>query len=339
MFWEVFAALLTAQPVGDAPGIRGIWSTVDNLVHAPSLAVTCGKLMGMNQDQLGNAISLAMVGHVALGVDHWDGPNSMTKSNHDPELCRAVIFAAICAREGMTGPAQPFEGAKGFWDVITGPFDMKLPSGVGGNPMRPLPPGDKRYVAQTVQYKSVPGNGSSSGICQTILANLDEYKKLVPAADDIASIDIEINQWGDSEDPGKWDPLNSETADHSPYMVARTLLDWELWESSFAIDKLTEPAVRKVMEKITLRENPGRKGTLFTVRNKSGAEITKMSAPNKEMTVEEVNKKFERICSYKGVTDAQRDRIRSTWADLRNVKDIADPIRETLAHFGKPVAL
>ena len=93
------------------------------------------------------------------------------------------------------------------------------------------------------------------------------------------------------------------------------------------------------MAKITLKENPGRKGTLFTVRNKSGASITKESGPNKEMTLDDVVKKFDRICAYKGVTDAQRDRIRSTWADLRNVKDIADPIRETLAPFGKPVAI
>jgi 2-methylcitrate dehydratase len=337
LFWEVFAALLTAQPSAPGvPGIRGVWSTIDNLFHAPALAMAAGKMLNLNEDQLGNALSLSFVNSLALGIDHWEGPNSMAKSNHDANLLRAGIFAALGARAGMTGPAQPFEGGKGLWDVITGPFKIRLPPRVGGDPMKPLPASDNRYVAQTVVFKRYPGNGGAA-ISQTV-ADVKKFAKL----DDIASIAIEVNSFGDGADPGKWDPLNEETADHSlAYCYARLLMDDDLFLDAYTKEKMTDPPVRALMAKMTIQENPAVKYNRLTVRNKTGQEITKESGMYYEepMTVEDVNKKFERICAYKSVSNTQRDKIRTTWMDLRGVKDIADPIRATLAHFGNPKPL
>ena len=73
-----------------------------------------------------------------------------------------------------------------------------------------------------------------------------------------------------------------------------------------------------------------------TMRKKSGEELTQQSGGYKSpMMLDEVNAKFDRNCAYRGVTDTQRDRVRKTWADLRNVKDISEPIRETLSNIGK----
>jgi 2-methylcitrate dehydratase len=336
LFWEVFAALLTAQPIGDAPGNRGVWSSIDNWAHAPATAVAVGKLLGLNGDQMGNAIALSFVNHIALMVDHWNGPNSMTKSNHDAVLCRAGVFAALQAREGITGPAEPFEGEKALWDVLTGPFDLKIPARVSLQPTRPLPPGDNRYAIETLGYKRVPGDSTGTGVAQVILRNYQEYKDFAKP-EDITAIEFEVNQWGDGDDPGKFDPLNSETADHSPYPACRALLDGELWEGSYALDKLTEPAVRQLMSKVSIQENPDKKGSRFTVRSKSGASVTKETGgEGQRMTHADLQKKYERICVYKGLTKEQMDKIRTTWADLRNVKDIAVPIRDTLAHYGRP---
>ena len=336
LFWEVFAALLTSQSPPGAPGIRGAWSIMDNLFHAPALAMAVGKLLGLNEDQLGNALSLSFVNNISLGVDHWEGPNSMAKSNHDAGLLRAGIFAALSAQAGITGPAEPFEGGKGLWDVMTGPLKMKLPAHVGGDPMKPLPPGDNRYVVQTVVYKRLPGNGGAA-ISQTI----PEFRKFTKV-EDIESVHMEVIGWGDGADPGKWDPLNEETADHSlAYCYARLLLDGEIFLDSYSKEKMTDPAVRALMQKITIQENPDLKNDRVTVRTKSGKELTQESGMyyDEPMTVDDVNKKFDRICAYKSVTNAQRDLIRTTWKDLRSVKDIGDPIRATLAHFGKPQPL
>src|SRR4029077_2404658 len=105
------------------------------------------------------------------------------------------------------------------------------------------------------------------------------------------------------------------------------------------------PRVREIMSKITQREE---RGGRITIRTKSGQEMTQIAGEKtpdnvlyqlQSTTIEEMHKKFDRNCAYRGVTDAQRDRIRATWSDIRNVKDIAVPIKETLAQFGKPKPL
>jgi hypothetical protein len=113
----------------------------DNHTHATALAAAVGWMMGLDEDRLANAISLATVDNIPLGIDHWEGPLSMSKSNHDAALCRSGIFAAMQAKAGLTGPAEVFEGPKGLMDVITGRFDLRIPANVindsGGYPTLP----------------------------------------------------------------------------------------------------------------------------------------------------------------------------------------------------------
>ena len=56
------------------------------------------------------------------------------------------------------------------------------------------------------------------------------------------------------------------------------------------------------------------------------------------LTDEEVAAKFNRACAYQQMSDAQRDRARTTWGNLRQVKDIGEAI-QTLATFGQPTPL
>ena len=337
--WEVLAALESVKYAPGAPGNRGIWGMADNRNVGPMMAMAAGKLLGLNEDQLANALSLSFVGRIAMAVEHWEGPNSMSKGNHDAELIRGGIFAALCARAGITGPAQPFEGGKGLQDMITGPFKLKIPcrmaTNASGEFSRPLEPGDNRFAIQTLVYKRIPGNGGVP-ISQVI----PEFRKFAKI-DEIESIEIQTKDWGDGSDPGKWDPLNSETADHSTaYCFARLMMDGDLFLDGYEMNKLTDPEVRQLMAKMTIRENPELRVNRVTLRKKSGEEMTQEAGDYKTpMTLDDVNRKFDRNCAYRGVTNEQRDRIRSTWADLRQVKDVAVPIRDTLAKFGKPMPL
>ncbi len=337
--WEVFAALQAAKYGPGAPGDGGIMSGIDNHDHGPMMAMAAGKLLGLNEDQLANALSLSFVGHLPLRVEHCEGPFSLSKGNHDAELIRAGIFGALCARAGITGPPEPFDGDRGLKDMITGPFELTLPCRVvtdaGGYYAEPLAPGDNRFAIQTMKCKRLPGNGGVP-ISQVVPA-FRKFAKL----EEIQSIEIQTRQFGDGEDPRKWDPLNAETADHSlAYCFARLMLDGDLFIDAYEMDKLKDPAVRAVMMKMTIKENPDLKRNRVTVRKKSGEEMTQEAGDYKTpMTVEAINAKFDRNCAYRGVTTEQRDKIRSTWADIRNVKDIGIPIRESLAHCGKVLPL
>src|SRR5205814_3826177 len=88
-------------------------------------AMGAGKLMGLNEDQLANALTLALTPHVALnkGV----GALSMWKGCRSAEAMKCGVWAALMARAGMTGPPQPFEGRGGLWSRNGNGADFTLP--------------------------------------------------------------------------------------------------------------------------------------------------------------------------------------------------------------------
>ena len=58
---------------------------------------------------------------------------------------------------------------------------------------------------------------------------------------------------GQNDHDIKWDPKNKETADHSlPYMVAVALTDGEVTAESYRADRVCDPALRPLMQKISV---------------------------------------------------------------------------------------
>ncbi|MCH7663856.1 MAG: MmgE/PrpD family protein, partial [Chloroflexi bacterium] len=77
-------------------------------------ACAAGKVMDLDQEQMGHAISLAVVPNLSLGQTRV-GELSMWKGCAGPNGTRAGIFAAQLAEQGMTGPFEPFDGSDGMW--------------------------------------------------------------------------------------------------------------------------------------------------------------------------------------------------------------------------------
>jgi 2-methylcitrate dehydratase len=235
------------------------------------------------------------------------------------------------AREGMTGPCQPFEGRHGLFDNV-GPLR---------NPRLPAPSPDGRLLIERMGHKRFPSEGSTQSILEVTPAI-----RTWLGSDEVASIHVELPfaGWQETADPPKWDPKNRETADHSmPYVIAIALVDGEVYLDSFTPTSFGRPKVKRLAEKITVSPNfeyryQGQ--SRLTIRTRSGRELVKETDVhmNTPMTHEEILVKFNRVCATRFVRDDQRDRLRATWSDLRKVKDIADPIRD-LAHFGRPQPL
>jgi 2-methylcitrate dehydratase len=320
--YELAGALTAALSRGD----QG-W---DGPFEGPATAMACGKLMGLNEDQLANALSLTLVPHMPMKVSHA-GALSHWKGCHSSESVRCAVFSTLLAREGMTGPAQPFEGRAGLWEHL-GPFkELRLPA---ASP-------DGRMVVERMGFKRFPSEGSTQSVLE-LIPQIRAWTK----ADDIASIYVQLPQdgWVETADPPKWDPRNRETADHSmPYVIAVALIDGDVYLDSFTPKRLQDPAVRRLMEKITAGPDPKlayQGAARLTVRNKTGGELVKetlvhLSTP---MTRPEIVAKFNRVCAFMSVSDEQRDRARAAWSNLRAVRDIAEPIR-ALARFGRPMPL
>ena len=106
---EVMAAVAVGYEIKSAPAGG----------ESVAAAMVAGKLMKLDQDRLANALSIALTPHVALnkGV----GALSMWKGVRSAEAMKCGVWAAILAREGMTGPPQPFEGRGALWAQRTRP--------------------------------------------------------------------------------------------------------------------------------------------------------------------------------------------------------------------------
>ncbi len=114
------AALITSVAVGyevavrlcDAGSLRlHGWDHV-NYTGVGGHVLVAGKLMGLDEGQLGNALSIHVVSHASMRqtrvgeLSHWKAATTANQA-------RNAVFSALVARSGMTGPDKPFEGEMG----------------------------------------------------------------------------------------------------------------------------------------------------------------------------------------------------------------------------------
>jgi 2-methylcitrate dehydratase len=294
-------------------------------------AMGAGKLMGLDEDRLANALTIALTPHVAL--NKGEGALSMWKGVRSAEATKCGIWAAILARAGMTGPPQPFEGPGALWSR-NGRREVTLPV-------------EDKLAIELNWFKARPAEASSQGTL-TLVPEMRAWTR----PEEIASIQYDMNDLGEISDAPKFDPQNRETADHSmPFILARALLDGDVYMDSFTDPaKRNDPAARALMSKMTFGKVEGWSGlgpARITIRKTNGEErtwdtyggvrqLTLREYPR--MTDEQITAKFNRACAYQKIDDARRDRIRTVWGDLHSLTDIAEAI-QAVATFGNPKPL
>jgi 2-methylcitrate dehydratase len=300
-------------------------------------AVAAAKLMKLDDDRMANAITLALTPHVALnkGV----GALSMWKGCRSAEAIKCGVWGALMAREGMTGPPQPFEGRGGLWSR-NGPGNWTLPAKAG------------EMAIDTTWHKRFPSDQQTQGL----LNIMPEIRRWVGNVDDIESMqyDMTFGDWQEIGSNPKWDPRNRDTADHGlPYVLARNLIDGESYLDKFSLAQypFNDARVRTVMNKLTLgpvKDWSGNGTARLTIKKKSGevkyfdthGGVRNATPDNylRRMTDEDATAKFKRAATYRKVPDTQQAEALAQWWDLSKVKDIANPMK-TLASFGQPEKL
>ncbi|HLH21929.1 MAG TPA: MmgE/PrpD family protein [Chloroflexota bacterium] len=209
-----------------------------------ALAVACaaGKLLGLDEVALAEAIALAASDNAATRQTRA-GELSDWKGCATANAARNGVFAALLAREGLTGPARPFEGRHGLWEQVSGPFTLDLPA-----------PGERPLIAEA-GLKYFPVENNAQGPAWAALA----VREALPA-DALASVAVETTEFTWTEigrDPEKWAPTRRETADHSlPYIFATVLRHGTIGPEHFAPTHLADPWVRAMMPRITVAPNP-----------------------------------------------------------------------------------
>lgn len=314
--YEVFCRLsdkVVASSLGWDQGMFGVIGA----------ACAAGKVLGLDREQMANAVSLAVVPNLPLGVTRT-GELSMWKGCAGAGAARAGVFAAQLAAEGMTGPPEPLDGRRGLW---------------------------AQAVGSPVQIDGLAESGQSFAICETTFKSYpSQIHTQVPIAlalelrPQLAVQDIEsimVHAYRSAADnrvsnPEKWAPKTRETADHSiPYLIAVALQDGAVTGESFSDQRLLDPALAALIGKIDIQEDeeytrryPAELNCRVDVAAKSGV-IYSASAPyprghrSNPMTDSEVEAKF-RALSAGTLTDSQCDRALDVVWSLDKQPDLTE---------------
>ncbi len=259
-----------------------------------SAALLSGKLLGLTEEQMVHALSLATVPNIALRLTRF-GEISMWKACASANAARNGVFAALLAKRGMTGPRPLFEGEKGFFNQVTGPFELDSP----GKPFKILECSIKFYPAEYLGQTAIEGALS--------------LRRQIPSIDEIAAVDIDtfdacVN--GIAEGPEKWRPATRETADHSlPYCIAVALADGAVTSRSFLSERISDPKLHELMQKVRVYRNadfsaqyPQATPNEIRIQLSSGKSIQKRLShahghPTNPLTDAEVETKFRSLVS------------------------------------------
>jgi 2-methylcitrate dehydratase len=208
-------------------------------------AAAAGRLLGLTQDQLANAIAIAAVANVVLKQVRTDELTAW-KVMATGHAGRAGVFSALLAQAGAPGPSLPFEGKAGWCaHVAREPFMLKVMGGA-----------DTPFKILDTRIKHRPAAGET---ISTIIA-AEKIAPKLDGVDHIEHVSIELYKRAlDRAGSGEhhWHPRSPDAAGNSiPYLASVALMDGGVTRQSFDAAHLENPVILALMRKVTLAENP-----------------------------------------------------------------------------------
>jgi 2-methylcitrate dehydratase len=206
-----------------------------------SYAAACGaaKALRLGETETADAMAIAGTALNALRVTRT-GALSQWKGLAYPFTAFGAVEAAFLAARGITGPAEVFEGNKGFMDSIAGRFEIDWERE------------DLERVRDTFLKRYNAEIHSQSAL--EALLELRESHAVDPTA--VVRIELETFQVaydiiGGGEEGGKKEIRTKEQADHSlPYLLAVALLDGQVLPAQFEPKRIVAPDVQALLHRV-----------------------------------------------------------------------------------------
>jgi 2-methylcitrate dehydratase len=205
-------------------------------------AAGAAKALSLGETETANAVAIAGTALNALRVTRT-GELSQWKGLAYPFTAFGAVEAAFLAAGGVTGPAEVFEGNKGFMHAIAGQFEIDWAREDLERVRRTFL---KRYNAEIHSQSALEA-----------LLELREAHTLDAAA--VEGIELETFQVaydiiGGGEEGAKTEIRTKEEADHSlPYLLAVALLDGQVMPEQFAPRRIVAPDVQALLRRVTVR--------------------------------------------------------------------------------------
>jgi len=272
--------------------------------------IVAGKILGLNEDQMVNAIGISASHHHTIGCP-TAGKLTMMKNTVDPMAVQAGIMAALMAEKGYSGTEAIFEGKEGLMDVYGPDWDMEALLGGLGDDFRIRFCSMKAFPTEALTHTHI------SAVIKIMSENDLNYKEIESVT--ITTIARACDILFDSH---KYRPDSRETADHSlPYCVACALVDHRVTTKSFDEEKMNDPAIWEVIDKIKGEASeefeklfPAKQPSKVVIRLMDGREYSlyleyPKGDPREPMTEEDLDAKVGALCGERFNVDKLRKHI------------------------------
>jgi 2-methylcitrate dehydratase len=241
--------------------------------HTAQLAFShnaaAGRLLGLREDQIANAIAMAAASDASFAVIRAK-PLSQWKGLASAQSALGAMNALFLARRGVEGPLQVIEGPMGIdhllrmqinidWDKVG--YDGVVESSI------------KKYNSMIHTQSAVH-----------CMVELGSQNKIDPGQ--VISVEAEVIQLAYDFAGGGLYGIDKvirtkEQADHSlPYLLAVALLDGDVMPAQFAPDRIIKSDVQGLLKKVSVRPNreftevyPAKMPAKITVRLQDGQVI------------------------------------------------------------------
>jgi 2-methylcitrate dehydratase len=201
------------------------------------------------------------------------------------------------------------------------------------------PIGDHLRISD-VSIKAYPCIGTSQALVAGVI---QARREIVDPIKEVKHLEIRMADTpfvrGQVEDEDRRYPTSRETADHSfYYLAAAALMDGEMTQAQFEGERWTQPVMKSLMERITIRTDaslnkytPGSFPCVLQIDTVNGESravevFYPKGHPKNRMSSVEVEGKF-RACARGVLSEAQQTRIISLVRDLEQLKNVSELMR------------
>lgn len=284
-------------------------------------ATVAGKLLGLTEDEMVHALSIA--GSHCSGTMEYDQRGGEVKRIHSSIPVRAGIIAALLAQQGLTGPDSILEGLRGiprvFGDILDpDPISEELgPEGwhaVQGRIVKPFP---------------------TLGTLHTSIQAITRLQEQGLRPEDVDHIDVWANSLTLSHGGAIYEPKDTIGAQFSMgFSLALRLIKGRNYLQDYMDPSLwSDPEIVALGKRVTVHADPDMVGeiwfgarvdvTLVNGTQMEATELYRKGSPQAPLTEDELLVKFRGLASA-ALDESEIQRIFEVVGSLDKLADIAD---------------
>jgi 2-methylcitrate dehydratase len=213
---------------------------------AYAAAAGVAKALALPVEQIANAIAISGTANNALRVTRT-GALSHWKGLAYPNVAMAAMQAALLAAHGITGPAEVFEGNKGFRETIAGPFAIDWAKE------------DLERVRLTVVKRHNAEIHAQSAIDAALgIRGQPGFSAARVASVHLRTFAVAHAIIGGGEEGDKRVVRTKEEADHSlPYLMAVALIDGQVEPEQYAPARIAADDVQGLLRRVAISADAG----------------------------------------------------------------------------------